>query len=88
MLGVEADDILEQKYVNKKQKEDAALEKIKEDYNLDEIKDAFDECAVPHQLDFFYGGENSNFKRAIEFYHQAMKIENLLHFYYLIRNRI
>ena len=67
MLGVEADDILEQKYVNKKQKEDAALEKIKEDYNLDEIKDAFDECAVPHQLDFFYGGENSNFKRAIEF---------------------
>ena len=67
MLGIEADDILKQKYVNKKQKEDAALEQIKEDYNLDEIKDAFDECGVLHQLDFFYNGENSNFKRATEF---------------------
>ena len=38
-----------------------------EDYNFDEIKDTFDECGVLHQLDFFYGGENSNFKRAIEF---------------------
>ena len=41
--------------------------KIKEDYNFDEIKDAFDEGAVPHQLDFFYGGENSNINQAIEF---------------------
>ena len=31
------------------------------------IKDAFDEAAVPHQLDFFYGGENSNLNQAIEF---------------------
>ena len=64
LLGVEADDISEQKYVNKK---DAALEQIKEDYNFDEIKDAFDEGVVPHQLDFFYGGENRNFNQAIEF---------------------
>ena len=40
--------------------------KIKEDYNFDEIKDAFDEGAFPHQLHFFYGGENSNFNQAIE----------------------
>ena len=40
--------------------------KIKEDYNFDEIKDAFDEGAFPHQLDFFYGGENSNLNQAIE----------------------
>ena len=31
------------------------------------IKDAFDEVVVPHQLDIFYGGENSNFNQAIEF---------------------
>ena len=67
LLGVEADDILEQKVVNKKQQEDAVLKQIKEDYNFDEIKDAFDEGVVPHQLDFFYGGENSNFNQAIEF---------------------
>ena len=66
-LGVQADDILEQKFVNQKQQEDVALEQIKEDYNFDEIKDAFDEGTVPQQLDFFYGGENSNFNRAIEF---------------------
>ena len=67
LLGVEADDILEQKVVNKKQQEDAVLKQIKEDYNFDEIKDVFDEGTVPHQLDFFYGGENSNFNQAIEF---------------------
>ena len=67
LLGVEADDILEQKVVNKKQQEDAVLKQINEDYNFDEIKDVFDEGAVPHQLDFFYGGENSNFNQAIEF---------------------
>ena len=66
LLGVEADDILEQKVVNKKQQEDAVLKQIKEDYNFDEIKDAFDEGAFPHQLHFFYGGENSNFNQAIE----------------------
>ena len=66
-LGVEADDILEQTFINKKQQEHAIFKQIKEDYNFDEIKDAFDEGAVPHQLDFFYGGENSNFNQAIEF---------------------
>ena len=60
-LGVETDDILEQKYRNKKQKKDADLEQIKEDYNFDEIRDAFDEGVVPHQLDFFFGGEKCNF---------------------------
>ena len=33
-LGVQADNILEQKFVNQKQQEDVALEQIKEDYNL------------------------------------------------------
>ena len=46
-LCVEADDISEQKFVNQKQQEDAVLEEIKEEYNFDEIKDAFDEGSVP-----------------------------------------
>ena len=46
-LGVEADDVLEQKFVNQKQQEDAALEQIKEEYNFDEIEDAFDEGSIP-----------------------------------------
>ena len=87
-LGVEAYDILEQKFVNKTQQEDAVLEQIKEDYNFDGIKDAFDEGAVPHQVDFFYGGQNSNSIKQFNFYQRAMKIDNLLRFYYLIRDRI
>ena len=63
-LGVQTDDILQQKFVNEKQQEDAVLEQIKEEYNFDEIKDAFDEGHVPQQL---YGGENNNFIRAVEF---------------------
>ena len=42
LLGVE------HKFVNKKEQEDAALEAINEEYNFDEITDAFDESAVPH----------------------------------------
>ena len=34
LLDVKANDILEQKFVNKKQQEDAVLEQIKEDYNF------------------------------------------------------
>ena len=66
-LSVEADDILEQKFVNKKQQEDVVLEQIKKEYNFDEIKEDFYEAAVPRQLDFFYGEENSNFNQVIKF---------------------
>ena len=66
-LGVEIDDTLDQEFDNKKQQEDEALEQIKKEYNFDEIKDVFDEGTVTQQLDFFYGGENSNFNRAVEF---------------------
>ena len=51
----------------KKQEKDAVLEHMKEDYKFDEIKDAFDEGVVPHQLEFFCGGENNNLNYAIEF---------------------
>ena len=58
VLGPEAEDILKEKFVNPKELEYETLEKIKEEYNFDEIKDAFDEASVPKQLEFFYGGDN------------------------------
>lgn len=79
-LSVEADDVSDQKFVEKKQEEDTALEQIKHEYNFDEIKDGFDEAIVPHLLDFFFRGDNENFVQAVGFCPQAQKIENLLHF--------
>ena len=64
-LRVEAKDILDSQFVTKK--EDVALEKIKEEYNFDAIKDAFDEGDVPPQVEFFYAGDNENFVQAVEF---------------------
>ena len=67
MLEVEADDILDEKFKNKKELEDEALENIKEEYGFEEIKNVFDEGAIPNQLDFFYGGINENFVQACYF---------------------
>ena len=67
VLGEEADDILDEKFANKKKQEDESLENFKEEYNFEEIKDAFDEGSVPNQLDFFYGGQNENFTHAVNF---------------------
>ena len=61
--GAEAEDILEDNFVNSKKREDAALQNIKE-YGFEEIKEAFDEASVPQELEFFYGGDNENFVRA------------------------
>ena len=66
MLGKEADDILDEKLVNKKKQEDEALKNFKEEYGFEEIKDAFDEGSVPNQLGFFYGGQNENFAHAAD----------------------
>ena len=74
-LGVHADNILDQKF-----------EQIKEEYNFDEIKDAFDEATVPHQI-FSMVGRIVILTRSLNFYRRAMKIENLLHFY-LIRDKV
>ena len=46
-LDVEAEDILDDQFVNPKQLEEKTIEQIKEEYNFDEIKDAFDRAAVP-----------------------------------------
>ena len=61
ILGPEAEDILDEGFINKKELEDEVLEKIKKDYGFEEVKDAFDEASVPHQLEFFYGSINENF---------------------------
>ena len=66
-LGAEAEDILKAEYVTSKELEDKNLEEIKEEYNFDEIKDAFDHAAVPSQLELFYGGDNENSVRACNF---------------------
>ena len=54
-------------FVNKKELEDEALENIKEEYDFEEIRDAFGEASVPHKLEFFYGGINENFTQACYF---------------------
>ena len=61
MLGVEAEDILDEKFVNKIELEEEALENAKEEYDVEEIKDDFDEGVISNQLDFFYSGINENF---------------------------
>ena len=61
ILGPEAQDILDEGFVNKKELEDEVPENIKEEYGLEETKDAFDEVSVPHQLEFLHGGINENF---------------------------
>ena len=64
VLGAEAEDILEDKFINSKKLEDDVLENKKEEYGFEEIQDVFDEASVPQQLQFVYGGDNNNFVRA------------------------
>ena len=66
-LGAEAEVIFEDNFVTSKELEEKTLENIKEEYNFDEIKDAFDDAVVPHHLEFFYGGDNDNFIRLCNF---------------------
>ena len=63
----EAEDILNEEFVIKKELEDEAVENIKEEYGFEKIKDAFDEGAFPHQLDFLYGDSNKSFVQACKF---------------------
>ena len=67
ILDAEVEAILEGSFVTSKELEEKTLENIKEEYNFDEIKDAFDDAVVPHQLEFFYDRDNDNFIRACNF---------------------
>ena len=64
VLSAEAEDILEDNFINSKKLEDDALENKKEEYGFEEIQDVFDEASLPQQLKFSYGGNNNNFVRA------------------------
>ena len=47
ILSTDAEDILKDDYVNDKVWEDKTMEQIKDEYNFDDIKDAFDDGQVP-----------------------------------------
>ena len=53
VLSTDAEEILEDDYINNKILEDKTLEQIKEEYIFDEIKDAFDGGKKPLNLNFF-----------------------------------
>ena len=66
-LGTTAEDLFQVDNITKKEEEDVILEKIKEEYGFDDIKEAFDEGKVPENIYFFYRSENENFYQALEF---------------------
>ena len=69
VLGAEAEGILGNDFLQVKELEDKNIEEIKEEYEFEKIKDAFNEGVVLPQLDLFYGGEHlpENFIRACSF---------------------
>lgn len=46
ILGPETKEISDERFVNNKERKDEVLESIKEEYNFDEIKDAFDDLKM------------------------------------------
>ena len=75
-------------FVNKKELEDEALENIKEEYGFEEIKDAFDEASVSHQLEVFYGGIMKTLYRHVTFCHLIKTTESLLLSLYLAKDKM
>ena len=54
VLSTDAEKFLEDHYNNDKILEDKTYEQIKEEYNFDEMIDAFGDGKIPPQLDFFF----------------------------------
>ena len=54
VLSTDAEEILKDDYVSDKVLEDKTIEQIKDEYNFDEIKDAFDEREILTQLEIFF----------------------------------
>ena len=65
-LGTDAEDLFQANNLTKKE-EDVVLEKIKEEYEFEDIKDAVDEGNVADNIFFFYGGDSESFYRQLEF---------------------
>ena len=66
-LGNNAEDLFQVDNITKEEEESPALEKIKEEYGFEDIKEAFDEGNVPKNVYFFYGGESETFYGFLEF---------------------
>ena len=64
ILSTKADEILQDGYMNDNALNEKTIEEIKNEYNFDQIKDAFDEGKVPTQREFFFGRDNDNFVNA------------------------
>ena len=54
VLSTDAEKTLEDDYIKDKIVQDKILEQTKEEYNFDEITDAFDDGKIPPQLEFFF----------------------------------
>ena len=69
VLGTDGEEILQDNFLPAKELEDKNIVEIKQEYEFNKIKDAFDEGTVTLLLDFFYGGEHlpENFKLACNF---------------------
>ena len=65
-LGAGSIDLLDVDNITKQEQEDVVLEKIKEQYGFEDIKDSFNEGYIPDSVYFFYGGDSENFARAVE----------------------
>ena len=63
-LRTKAEDNLKDDFVSEKALEEKTIKQIQEEYNFDEIKDAFDNAAVPQQLGLFYSGDDKEFIEA------------------------
>ena len=80
---------MENQFVNPKELEEKTTEQITEQYNFDEIKDAFDQAAVPVQLEFFFMVETMKiFLELVTFYLPIKATMNLFNFYVQIEIRI
>ena len=66
-LGTNVENLFQADNITKKEEEDLILEKIKDEYGFEDIKDTMDEEKVPENIFFFYGGENDSFYRSLEF---------------------
>ena len=65
-LGVAAEDLVQIDNVTKEE-EALILEKVKEEYGFDDIKESFNKRKVPENIYFFNGSTNENFSCSVEF---------------------
>ena len=69
ILRPEAEDILDEEFLNKKELEDEVLENIKEEYGFEEIKDVFDEASFLTNLNFSMAVSAKTLFRHVTFCH-------------------